>query len=192
VELRHAFARLDVGERDLVLAIAASGVTRFTRAALDEAARRRARAVFVTCAAAAAPGQKSVRADVVVRLPVGPELVAGSTRLKAGTATKLALNAISTAAMVRLGKVWRGRMVDLVATNAKLRDRAARILVELGGVDRRRAGALLRRAGYRVKEALVAARLGVDVDEARRRIEEAGGRLGGLLGEAPCGPRRRP
>src|SRR5204863_269950 len=96
----RSLARLRVGRGDLVVAIAASGVTPFARAALDEARRRGAGTVFVTCGAVE-PGI----ADVVIAIPVGPEVVAGSTRLKAATATKLVLNAISTAAMVRLGKV---------------------------------------------------------------------------------------
>jgi N-acetylmuramic acid 6-phosphate etherase len=162
-------------------------VTPFTRAALVEARRRRARAVFITCSG---PAAREVEADVVVLLAVGPEVIAGSTRLKAGTATKLALNAISTAAMVRLGKVWRGRMVDLVATNAKLRARARRILVELGGVEERRARALLERAGWRVKVALAAALVGVDVAEARARLDAADGRLDRLaMGYTPS-PRK--
>jgi len=168
---RRAMARLGVGAGDLVCAIAASGVTPFTRAALEEARRRGAGTVFVTCA------DEAAEADVTIALAVGPEVVAGSTRLKAGTATKLVLNAISTAAMVRLGKVWRGRMVDLVATNAKLRARALRIVEELGGVDRARAESLLRDAGGRVRVALAAALLGAPVDEAEARLRAAGGHL---------------
>ncbi len=167
----RALARLRVGPRDLVVAIAASGVTPFTCAALDEARRRGARTAFVTC------GEAGGSADVTIHASVGPEVVAGSTRLKAGTATKLVLNALSTAAMVRLGKVWRGRMVDLVASNAKLRARARRTVEELGGVSPRRAAALLAAAEGSVKLALAAALLGAPIAEARARLDEAGGRL---------------
>ncbi len=170
-----ALARLRVGPRDVVCAIAASGITPFTRAALAAARRRGARTLFVTCAAA-----DGAAADVVLRAAVGPELIAGSTRLKGGTATKLILNAISTAAMVRLGKVYRGRMVDLRATNAKLRQRARRIVAELGGVPLRRADALLARAGGRVKLALAAAILGISVADAQIRLTAAGGSLARL------------
>jgi N-acetylmuramic acid 6-phosphate etherase len=173
----RAIAALEVGARDLVCGIAASGVTAFTRAALEEAARRGAGTLFVTCAPA--PEQPPA-AELVIALPVGPEVVAGSTRLKAGTATKLALNAISTAAMVRLGKVYRGRMIDLVATNAKLRARALRMVAELGGVDRARAAALLAEAGGRVRPALAAALLDLPVAEAAARLDAAGGQLARL------------
>jgi N-acetylmuramic acid 6-phosphate etherase len=174
--LRSAFRRLGVGPKDVVCAIAASGITPFARVALDEAAVRGAARIFITCAPHVARAVRS-QVDVLVLLAVGPEVLAGSTRLKAGTATKMALNAISTAAMVRLGKVWRGRMVDLVATSAKLRDRAVRIVVELGGVERDEAAARLAAAGGHVKLALASALLGCEVAEARQRLERAGGDL---------------
>ncbi len=127
-------------------------------------------------------GRKSL-ADHVVALPVGPEVVTGSTRMKAGTATKMALNMISTAVMVALGKTWGNLMVDLRATNAKLRDRAARILTSQCDLSRDDALALLDRADGRVKTALVMAKLNVERDEAERRIAEHGGQLRPLLGE---------
>ncbi len=145
---QQAMARLRVSKKDVVCAIAASGATPFTRAALASARRRKAKTLFVTCS------NVRVSADVVIRAPVGPEVIAGSTRLKAGTATKLILNAISTAAMVRLGKVYRGRMVDLVATNAKLRRRAQKMVEELGGVTPVQARRLLVRSGGSIKHAL--------------------------------------
>jgi N-acetylmuramic acid 6-phosphate etherase len=174
--VRRAFRRLEVGPRDVVCAIAASGVTPFARGALDEAVVRGAARIFITCTPRAAWAVEK-QVDVLVLLAVGPEMVAGSTRLKAGTATKMALNAISTAAMVRLGKVWRGRMVDLVATSAKLRDRAVRIVAELAGVEREEAAARLSAAGGHVKLALASVLLGCDVAAARRRLERAGGDL---------------
>jgi N-acetylmuramic acid 6-phosphate etherase len=175
---RRALARLRLGPNDLLLAIAASGVTPFTRAALDFARARGARTLFLTCAAAPA---RLAPADVTILLPVGPELIAGSTRMKAATATKLALHTLSTAAMVRLGKVFRGRMVDLTATNAKLRARALRILADLTGLSPARAAPLLARAGGSVKLALAAALLDLPIPEARRRLAAAAGRLDALL-----------
>lgn len=174
--VRRAFRRLGVGRHDVVCAIAASGVTPFARAALDEAAVRGAARIFITCTPLVARALEK-QVDVLVLLAVGPEVLAGSTRLKAGTATKMALNAISTAAMVRLGKVWRGRMVDLMATSAKLRDRAVRIVAELAGVERVEAAARLAAAGGHVKLALASTLLGCEVAEARRRLERAGGDL---------------
>jgi N-acetylmuramic acid 6-phosphate etherase len=174
--VRRAFRRLGVGPRDVVCAIAASGVTPFARTALDEATARGAARIFITCTPHVARAVER-QVDVLVLLAVGPEVLAGSTRLKAGTATKMALNAISTAAMVRLGKVWRGRMVDLVATSAKLRDRAVRIVADLAGVERAEAAARVAAAGGHVKLALASALLGCEVAEARRRLEQAGGDL---------------
>jgi N-acetylmuramic acid 6-phosphate etherase len=145
-------------------------------AAIDEARAAGAATVFVTCGAAAPDA-----ADVVVAVAVGPEVVAGSTRLKAGTATKLVLNAVSTAAMVRLGKVYRGRMVDIRATTAKLRARALRTLRDLGGVDAARAERLLDEAGGQLRPALAAALTGAPVGEAMARLAAAGGRLGALV-----------
>src|SRR5690606_9932740 len=120
-----------------------SARTPFVLGALEEARRQGARTALI----AASPAPRAVRVDVRIVLGTGPELIAGSTRLKAGTATKLVLNAISTAAMVRLGKVYQGRMVELVPTNAKLRERARRIVEDLTGLSPARAAALLRRAG---------------------------------------------
>ncbi|HEX6200024.1 MAG TPA: N-acetylmuramic acid 6-phosphate etherase, partial [Thermoanaerobaculia bacterium] len=131
-----------------------------------------ARTVLVTCAG---PDGLGGAADLLLALDTGPEVLAGSTRLKAGSATKAALNAITTAAMVRLGKVYRGWMVDLRPASAKLRDRAVRIVAEAGGVRRERAEELLAEAGGEVKTALVTARAGVSPDEARRRLAAAGG-----------------
>ncbi len=180
-------ARLGIGPHDVLLGIAASGVTRFARAALAFARQRGARTVFVTCVRDAA---HAALADVVIALPVGPEVLAGSTRLTAGTATKITLNAISTAAMVRLGKVYRGRMVDVVASNAKLRDRARRIVVELARVSDRAAQKLLKQAGGRAKLALAIHALDVPAAEAARRLAEAGGDLHRLL-DRPNSKRRR-
>ncbi len=153
-------------------------MTAFARAALKAARERGARTVFVTCVR---EPEHAALADVVIAGRVGPEALPGSTRLKAGTATKIILNAISTATMVRLGKVYRGRMVDVIASNQKLRDRARRIVAELTGVDPRTARALLKQAGGRAKLALAIHALGVTAAVAERRLAEAGGDLRKLI-----------
>jgi N-acetylmuramic acid 6-phosphate etherase len=147
-----AIDRRRVGRRDVVVGIAACGITPFVRAAIRRAKRRGAATVFITCAPQATA---EIEADVVISPVVGPEVVTGSTRMKAGTATKLVLNTLTTAAMIRIGKVYGNWMVDLRATNAKLRDRSRRIVSEVTGLDRRAAAALLARAHGRVKVALV-------------------------------------
>jgi N-acetylmuramic acid 6-phosphate etherase len=169
---------------DVVVGIAASGVTRFVRAALREARRRGARTVLVTCN----PAAPRRAADVVIALDTGPEVLAGSTRLKAGTATKLALNTLTTAAFVRLGKVHENRMVDLEPRSAKLRARAVRLVEEIGGVGRRRAARLLDAAASSAKTAIVMARLGVDAPTARRRLRLARGALRAALVAGAAAP----
>ena len=146
---RRAVVRARVSANDLVVGISASGTTPFVSAALAEASRRGARTALLTSnPAARAPGA------IRVVLDTGPELVAGSTRLKAGSAAKMALSLLSTGAMLRLGKVRDGRMIGLVATNAKLRRRAVRIVMELGGLGEGAAAAALERTGWSVRAAL--------------------------------------
>jgi N-acetylmuramic acid 6-phosphate etherase len=175
--------RHGLGERDVVCAVAASGVTPFARAALVFARERGAGTIFVTCAPEPTPDPSDRPvADIVISAPVGPEVLAGSTRLKAGTATKMILNALSTATMVALGKVYRGRMVDVVASNDKLRDRARRIVAELCRVDERAARSLLKRAGGRPKLAVAMHALGLPSAEAAARLAAAGDDLHRLLG----------
>lgn len=156
---------------DLVIGLTASGVTPFVRGALGFARERGAPTVLVTCG-------RRVRgiADVVVAPAVGPELLAGSTRMKSGTATKLVLNRITLLAMIRLNKIFGPYMVDLRPGSAKLRDRAARIVAALGEVTPRKARELLSAAGD-VKTAVVMARLRLDVPEARKRLKRARGDL---------------
>jgi N-acetylmuramic acid 6-phosphate etherase len=163
---------------DAVVGIAASGVTPFVLAALAEARRRGALTVLVTCN----PSVPRRAAHVVIALEVGPEVLAGSTRLKAGTATKLTLNTLTTAAFTRLGKVHGNRMVDLQPKSAKLRARAERLVRDLGGVSAARAGKLLEQARGSAKVAVVMARRRVTAAEARRRLRDAGGFLGPAAG----------
>ena len=180
-DARRALRRLRVGPRDVVCGIAASGVTPFALAALEEARRRGARTIVVTCAPSAALRRL---ADVVVAPRPGPEVLAGSTRMKAGLATKMVLHTLTTAAMVRLGKVYGNLMVDLRPTSRKLRARALRMIAALTGLDAGSARALARRAGGRPNVALVMHRLGLDQAAARRRLAAHGDDLRSALGEA--------
>lgn len=162
----------NVGPDDVVMGIATSGGTPYVQGALEEAVRAGAATVFLCCTPVA---EGSVPVDVVITPLTGPEVVTGSTRMKAGTATKLVLNTITTASMVLLGKTYENLMIDLQATCDKLRDRALRIMVETTGVDYEAADAVLGRAGGSVKAAIVMQKAGVDLDEANRRLADAGG-----------------
>ena len=167
-----------VGANDFVLGIAASGTTPYVHGALRRARERGARTGFLLCTY---PSEQLLKThDVVIAPLVGPEVVTGSTRMKAGTATKMVLNMISTGAMVRTGKVYGNLMVDLQVTCQKLQDRGERILMDTLGVDRPQASRLLEAAGGHVKTALVMQRFGVDADAARRRLDEAGGSISAL------------
>jgi N-acetylmuramic acid 6-phosphate etherase len=159
---------------DVLVGISASAVTPFVRGALEGARRRRARTVLVTCAPR--PGLRRL-AQVVVAVESGPEVLTGSTRLKAGSATKAVLNALTTAAMVRLGKAYENLMVDVQPTNAKLRDRARRIIATASRVTDVEAARLLRAAGGEVKTAIVMGRLGLAAAAARRRLRGAKGHV---------------
>jgi N-acetylmuramic acid 6-phosphate etherase len=171
---REELERLCVAGRDVVLGIAAGGTTPYVHGGIAIARARGAMTGLLTCAPVAAPPA----ADHLIVLDTGPELLTGSTRLKAGSATKLALNIISTAAFVRLGKTYGNFMVDLRATNDKLRDRALRILMELNPrLSRVEAAHRLDAAGGELKTALVMARFGIAPDAARRLLDHAGGRL---------------
>ncbi|MBI3296539.1 MAG: N-acetylmuramic acid 6-phosphate etherase [Elusimicrobia bacterium] len=164
---------------DMVVGVAASGVTPFVRGALTEARALGCRTALVT----ANSRVRVPAAQIVIAPRTGPELLAGSTRLKSGSAAKLVLNALTTAAMVRLGKVYDGWMVDFKPTNRKLVFRAARLIAALGRVDARRAETLLAESGRHVKTAVVMARLGLGRRAARRRLSTAAGSLRRALGE---------
>ncbi|MBE9238620.1 N-acetylmuramic acid 6-phosphate etherase [Anabaena aphanizomenioides LEGE 00250] len=147
-----AIAQHKINQLDVVVGITAGGTTPYVQGALKAARQRGALTVFIACVPAE---QVPFDADIDIRLLTGPEVLAGSTRLKAGTATKLALNILSTSVMVKLGKVYGNRMVDVAVTNQKLRDRALRILQDLTGLSREAAGFLLERSGKWVKLALL-------------------------------------
>jgi N-acetylmuramic acid 6-phosphate etherase len=170
-----------VGPRDFVLGIATSGTTPFVHGALDLAQEKGARTGLLICTHA---GPELVSAhDVVISLLVGPEVITGSTRMKAGTATKMVLNTITTGAMVRVGKVYGNLMVDLQVTCAKLQDRGERILMETLEVDREGARSLLRAAGGGVKTAIVMGTRGVTREEAEGLLAGAGGLVAKVVGD---------
>jgi N-acetylmuramic acid 6-phosphate etherase len=168
-----------IDHNDAVMGIAAGGTTPFVHGALRRAAARGAKTIFLSCAQ---PAAGEAPADVVIRPLTGAEVITGSTRLKAGTATKLVLNAITTLAMVRLGKVYENLMVDLRATNAKLRDRAIRIVCTLTELDRQAAVNLLDRANGHVKVAIVMQRRSLAADGARAALDAASGNLRAVIG----------
>src|SRR3982751_5472157 len=174
--------RVAVGPADVVCCVAASGTTPFVRAALEDARFRRAATILVTCAGNPATNGERV-ADVVIALETGPEVIAGSTRLKAGTATKIALNAISTAAFVLLGKTYGGLMVDVRPTNAKLWARATRMVQTLSGLDETAARKLIERAGGRAKVALVMHHAGVSAARAKELLVQHKGSLRAIVGD---------
>lgn len=164
-----AIKKKRVRSKDVVVGLAACGMTPFVLGALKKAHRIGAGTIFITCAPEAV---EHIPAEIVINPVVGPEVVTGSTRMKAGTATKLVLNTLTTGAMIRLGKVYGNLMVDLRATNEKLRDRSLRILMELTGLSRRQAQILLRRADGQLKAAVVMHFRRVDLDRAMAILGE--------------------
>ena len=169
-----AIAQRHITELDVVLGITAGGTTPFVQGALQAAQSRGASTIFLACVPAE---QVTFNADVDIRLLVGPEILAGSTRLKAGTVTKMALNIISTGVMVKLGKVYGNRMVDVAVTNTKLRDRALRILQDLTDLNRESAGFLLEKSGRSVKLALLMHWTGLNKEEAEIVLAKNHGHL---------------
>lgn len=169
-----AIATRHVTQLDVVVGITAGGTTPFVHGALNAARQRGAMTVFIACVPAA---QVNFEADIDIRLLTGPEVLAGSTRLKAGTATKLTLNILSTGVMVKLGKVYGNRMVDVAVTNQKLRDRALRILQDLTGLSREAAGFILERSGKWVKLALLMHWTGLEKDAGEQLLSEHQGNL---------------
>ncbi len=170
----HCFDRNDV-----LVGIAASGGTPYVIGGLEYARQVGAPTIAVVCN----PGSRvAAAADIAIEVVTGPEILTGSTRLKAGTAQKMVLNMLSTGALVRLGKVYGNLMVDVQPTNAKLRQRAVGIVERITGVGRAEAIALLDGAGWRVKTAVVMGLTACDADEAQRRLDRVGGHVRGALG----------
>ncbi|MGD8167881.1 N-acetylmuramic acid 6-phosphate etherase [Herbiconiux sp. P16] len=171
---RQSIVDAGVGPGDSVIGIASSGRTPFVVAAIEEARRRGALTVGFSCN----PGTVlSAAAEFAIEVVVGPEFISGSTRLKAGTAQKLVLNMFSTIVMISLGKTYGNLMVDVRASNTKLRERAARIVAAIAEVPEEEAVTMLQGSDYDVKAAVVRLRRDVALDEARRILSAAGGRL---------------
>ncbi len=177
----EALESIEVGPKDFVLGIATSGTTPFVHGGLEWARKQGAKTGLLICTYPTP--EMTEDHDVVIAPLVGPEVITGSTRMKAGTATKLVLNTISTAAMVRTGKVYGNLMVDLQVTCAKLQDRGERILEEVLGVQRDEASALLDSADGSVKVAIVMGRLGVEEEEAREMLNAADGVVSQVVGD---------
>ncbi|MEO6445300.1 MAG: N-acetylmuramic acid 6-phosphate etherase [Gemmatimonadaceae bacterium] len=172
-----------VRDGDVLIGIAASGTTPFVRGALTRARALGAKTGIIACTPID-PAFGS-QLDILIVPVTGPEIVTGSTRLKAGTATKLVLNMLTTGAMIRMGKTFGNLMVDLRATNLKLVDRSQRILMEVCSITREEARDLLRRADQRVKLAIVMHALQLDREAAERALEEGGGIIRRVTGGEP-------
>jgi N-acetylmuramic acid 6-phosphate etherase len=168
-------AEKNICDRDVVFGITAGGTTPYVHGALKEAKQRGAATIFFCCIP---PEQFPIQYDIEIRPLVGAEILAGSTRLKAGTATKLVLNTISTGVMVQLGKVYGNRMIDVSVTNSKLEDRAIRIIRDLTAISREEASDLLWRSGKRVKLALLMHWQNTDVTTAEQLLAQANGHIG--------------
>ncbi|MGB0562622.1 MAG: N-acetylmuramic acid 6-phosphate etherase [Spirulinaceae cyanobacterium] len=173
-----AIAHRHITAQDVVVGITAGGTTPYVHGAIAEARQRNATTIFLACVPAE---QVPCEADVNLRLLVGPEVLAGSTRLKAGTVTKMALNILSTGVMVRLGKVYGNRMIDVAVTNSKLHDRALRMLQDLTELDRPAAEALLQASGNSVKLALMMQWSGCDRATAQANLDAHQGQLRAAL-----------
>ena len=176
----RSIGRLRLGRKDVVVGVSASGMTPFVRGALTRARKAGAKIIFVTCW----PGSELQNfVDLQIAPAVGPEIIAGSTRLKAGTATKLVLNMLTTIAMIKLGKTYGNLMVDVQTGSEKLKDRARRILGVVTGVDYDAADALLRRAKWNVKAAIIMQRANLTLPQALRRLKKAHDSVREAIGE---------
>jgi N-acetylmuramic acid 6-phosphate etherase len=173
-----AIAHHQITNLDVVIGITAGGTTPFVHGALAAAKARGAGTVAISCVPTE---QVAIAADIDIRLLVGPEILSGSTRLKAGTVTKMALNIISTGVMVRLGKVYGNRMIDVAVTNNKLHDRALRIICDLTDLNRQQAESLLQRSHKQVKLALLMEWTGLDANQGIELLAKHQGNLRAAL-----------
>ncbi|WP_310488858.1 N-acetylmuramic acid 6-phosphate etherase [Chamaesiphon sp. VAR_69_metabat_338] len=164
----------NIGKHDVVVGITAGGTTPYVHGAIESAKQRGAKTVFIACVPA---NQVASIADIDIRLPVGPEILSGSTRLKSGTVTKMALNILSTGSMVKLGKVYGNRMVDVAVTNTKLLDRALQMIQDLTQLERGAASDLLEASGRSVKVALLMHWTQVDRSQAEAILAQNHGQL---------------
>jgi N-acetylmuramic acid 6-phosphate etherase len=162
--------RLHPGKKDVVIGVSASGMTQFVRGALTRARRAGSKIIFVTCDPRT---ELQTFVDLTIAPAVGPEVIAGSTRLKAGTATKMVLNMLTTASMIRIGKTYGNLMVDVQMGSEKLKDRARRIIIIVTGLDYEQADGLLRKAHWNVKAAIVMEKGGLTYPRAIARLKAA-------------------
>ena len=176
----RSVSRLRPTKKDVVVGVSASGMTQFVRGALTRARKAGATILFVTCDPKT---ELQTFVDLAIAPAVGPEIIAGSTRLKAGTATKMVLNILTTAAMVRTGKTYGNLMVDVSTGSEKLKDRARRIVNIITGLDYDAADALLKKAKWNVKAAVVMQKTGLPYEKAVTRVRKADGQLREALGE---------
>jgi N-acetylmuramic acid 6-phosphate etherase len=176
----RSIGRLRLNRKDVVIGVSASGMTPFVRGALTRARKAGAKIIFVTCW----PGSELQNfVDLQIAPAVGPEIIAGSTRLKAGTATKLVLNMLTTIAMIKLGKTYGNLMVDVQTGSEKLKDRARRILGVVTGIDYDAADSLLKRAKWNVKAAIIMQRANLSLPQALRRLKKAHDSVREAIGE---------
>jgi N-acetylmuramic acid 6-phosphate etherase len=176
----RSIARLRLSSRDVVIGVSASGITPFVRGALTRGRKAGAKIIFVTCW----PGSElGTFVDLLIAPAVGPEIIAGSTRLKAGTATKMVLNMLTTVSMIKWGKTYGNLMVDVQTGSEKLKDRAKRILAAVTGLDPDAAEALLKRARWNVKAAIVMQKAGLTLPQALKRLRKADNSMREALGE---------
>jgi len=176
----RAITRLRPSRRDVVIGVSASGMTPFVRGALTRARRAGSKIIFVTCDPRT---ELQTFVDVTIAPSVGPEVIAGSTRLKAGTATKIVLNMLTTAAMVRTGKTYGNLMVDVQMGSEKRRDRARRIIAIVTGLENGEAEKLLRRAHWNVKAAIVMEKAALSYTQALSRLRAAHDSVRDAIGE---------
>jgi N-acetylmuramic acid 6-phosphate etherase len=176
----RSMSRLRPSKRDVVIGVSASGITQFVRGALTRARRAGSKIVFVTCDPQT---ELQTFVDLTIALAVGPEVIAGSTRLKAGTATKIVLNMLTTAAMIRIGKTYGNLMVDVQTGSEQRRDRARRIISMVTGLDYDAADKLLRRAHWNVKAAIVMQKSGLEYPRALARLRRAHDFVRDAIGE---------
>src|SRR6476646_5143001 len=166
----RSIMRLHPGKKDVVIGVSASGMTQFVRGGLTRARRAGSKIIFVTCDPRT---ELQTFVDLTIAPAVGPEVIAGSTRLKAGTATKIALNMLTTASMIRIGKTYGNLMVDVQMGSEKLKDRARRIITIVTGLDYDEADRLLRKAHWNVKAAIVMEKSGLTYPKAIARLKVA-------------------
>ncbi len=176
----RSITRLRPSKRDVVIGVSASGMTPFVRGALTRARRAGSKIIFITCDPRT---ELQTFVDLTIAPAVGPEVIAGSTRLKAGTATKMVLNMLTTAAMIRTGKTYGNLMVDVQTGSEKLRDRARRIIAIVTGLDYDEADKLLRRARWNVKAAIVMQKTGLTLPRSLARLRRAHDSVRDAIGE---------